>query len=381
MLRVCPVISFPSSFRGRSHRQPPCTWWTLPPDPDGPPAGIQASCALCPSGRATISTCLHRTKRSNLAREARAGAQFPRDPRTGRDSTSPSHPFGGHCGNWRHCADRHCRGQGAPRRELGSQWQRDGATSGSVDLNLHLAFHHALYVCAYDNDSRHIGTDHSNLGCSAGNGPDDIGANDNDDQSSHHDNDSSRRAFWRDVALTATMSTLPTPLAQRSFRAIGTTATVVVCDPHRVDSAESILRDELDAIDLACSRFRPDSELEYLHSRAGTAVTVSPLLFDALEVAVAVAERTHGAVDPTVGNAMSTLGYDRDFDQIRDQPQLPPTVLGPVVGYRAYPPRLRGRGRFGFPGEFASTSDRRQRHLWRIGPRPGSPTSSIRAFW
>ena len=126
---------------------------------------------------------------------------------------------------------------------------------------------------------------------------------------------------------------MPFPLAQRSFRAIGTTATVVVCDPHRVDSAESILRDELEAIDLACSRFRPDSELEYLHSRAGTSVTVSPLLFEALEVAVAVAERTHGAVDPTVGNAMSTLGYDRDFDQIRDQPPLPPAVLGPVVGY------------------------------------------------
>jgi thiamine biosynthesis lipoprotein len=120
---------------------------------------------------------------------------------------------------------------------------------------------------------------------------------------------------------------------QRSFRAIGTTATVVTLDAAHMDRAESLLRQEIAAIDVACSRFRPDSELEYLHSLSGGTVAVSPLLFEALEVAVAVAERTHGAVDPTVGNAMSTLGYDRDFDQIRDQPLLRPETLGSVVGY------------------------------------------------
>jgi FAD:protein FMN transferase len=46
-----------------------------------------------------------------------------------------------------------------------------------------------------------------------------------------------------------------------------------------------------------------------------------------------VAQRTHGAVDPTVGNAMSTLGYDRDFDQVANRPLLPPSALGPVVGF------------------------------------------------
>jgi FAD:protein FMN transferase len=133
--------------------------------------------------------------------------------------------------------------------------------------------------------------------------------------------------------LTATVTSSAAPLAQRSFRGIGTTATVVVLVPDRVGSAESLLRDEIEAIDLACSRFRPDSELAHLHSRAGTPVTVSPLLLEALEVAVAVAEKTNGAVDPTVGNAMSTLGYDRDFDEVEDRPSLPSGVLGPVVGY------------------------------------------------
>jgi thiamine biosynthesis lipoprotein len=133
--------------------------------------------------------------------------------------------------------------------------------------------------------------------------------------------------------LTPTITSMVAPLAQRSFRGIGTTATVVVLRSDRVESAESLLRDEVEAIDLACSRFRADSELAYLHSRAGTSVTVSPLLLEALEVAVAVAEKTNGAVDPTVGNAMSTLGYDRDFDEVEDRPSLPSKVLGPVVGY------------------------------------------------
>ena len=121
--------------------------------------------------------------------------------------------------------------------------------------------------------------------------------------------------------------------AERSFRAIGTSATVVVPEGVDVDLAQSILAEEIAAVDLACSRFRPDSEIESLHRQSGRTVVVSRLLFEALEVAIAVAERTHGAVDPTVGNAMSTLGYDRDFDQVGNRPLLPPPALGPVVGF------------------------------------------------
>jgi FAD:protein FMN transferase len=120
---------------------------------------------------------------------------------------------------------------------------------------------------------------------------------------------------------------------ERSFRAIGTTATVVVAEDVDADLAEAILRDEIAAIDLACSRFRPDSEIEWLHHQSGRTVVISRLLFEALDVAIAVAERTHGAVDPTVGNAMSTLGYDRDFEEVGHRPFLPPAALGPVVGF------------------------------------------------
>jgi len=119
---------------------------------------------------------------------------------------------------------------------------------------------------------------------------------------------------------------------ERSFRAIGTVATVVVSGEASADAAQSVLRDEIAAIDRTCSRFRPDSEIEYLHREAGRPLVVSTLLFEALEVAVAVAERTHGAVDPTVGNAMVTLGYDCDFEEVVKRRNLPPRALGPVVG-------------------------------------------------
>jgi FAD:protein FMN transferase len=132
---------------------------------------------------------------------------------------------------------------------------------------------------------------------------------------------------------TSAMASAQPCLTTRSFRALGTTATVVVTDPSHADEAQRMLRTEVEAIDLACSRFRPDSELAHLHANAGRTIEVSSLLFDALEVAYSVAERTHGAVDPTVGNAMEALGYDRDFEQIESGP-LPIADLGPVPGFR-----------------------------------------------
>ncbi len=119
----------------------------------------------------------------------------------------------------------------------------------------------------------------------------------------------------------------------RSFRALGTSALVVVTDPANADEAERLLRTEVEAIDLACSRFRPDSELAHLHANAGRTVEVSPLLFEALDVAYSVAEMTHGAVDPTVGSAVEALGYDRDFERIESRP-LPMADLRPVPGFR-----------------------------------------------
>jgi thiamine biosynthesis lipoprotein len=133
---------------------------------------------------------------------------------------------------------------------------------------------------------------------------------------------------------TAVATRGPAPsLVSRSLPAIGTIATVAVQDPSRADMAERILWAELRAIDEACSRFRPDSELQTVHAQAGKTVRVSSLLFEALDVACSVAERTHGAVDPTVGNAIAILGYDCDLDEVSDRPAVPPEALCPVAGF------------------------------------------------
>jgi thiamine biosynthesis lipoprotein len=124
-----------------------------------------------------------------------------------------------------------------------------------------------------------------------------------------------------------------TGLTIRSIRAIGTTATVVVQDPDRAGIAQDVLARVLEEIDLACSRFREDSELAMLHAEAGRTVRVSGLLFEALEVATQVAARTGGAVDPTVGNAICALGYDADLDEVLVRPPAAPRALGTVPGY------------------------------------------------
>jgi thiamine biosynthesis lipoprotein len=136
--------------------------------------------------------------------------------------------------------------------------------------------------------------------------------------------------------MTCTAAAAAAELTARQFRAIGTTVTVLVQDPGQADRAEAMLAAELDAIDRACSRFRADSELQMVHAHAGEKVRVSSLLFEAIEVACAVAEQTRGAVDPTVGNAIAALGYDRDLDEVLRHPTVnpvPPAALGPVAGY------------------------------------------------
>jgi thiamine biosynthesis lipoprotein len=106
-------------------------------------------------------------------------------------------------------------------------------------------------------------------------------------------------------------------IAARSMRAIGTTAVVAVTEPARADRALTMLDDDLRQLDQACSRFRSESELRRLERVSrGNPVLVSPLLFEALEVACVVAVQTAGIVDPTIGSALVELGYDRDFDEL-----------------------------------------------------------------
>jgi len=108
-----------------------------------------------------------------------------------------------------------------------------------------------------------------------------------------------------------------------SFPALGTTA-VVVADPDDLDAAVLAVGSELDDIDRTCSRFRADSDVSRVNDAGGAWTTVDRLLVEAVEVALRAASITGGLVDPTVGESMLRIGYDRDFAEIPfDGPALP----------------------------------------------------------
>jgi FAD:protein FMN transferase len=102
-----------------------------------------------------------------------------------------------------------------------------------------------------------------------------------------------------------------------SFGVFGTTATLLVSEPGRVADARAIADAELAAVDLACSRFRPDSELSRLNAAGGADTAVSELFADLLAAALRAAALTDGDVDPTCGQALEDIGYDRDFALVR----------------------------------------------------------------
>jgi thiamine biosynthesis lipoprotein ApbE len=118
-----------------------------------------------------------------------------------------------------------------------------------------------------------------------------------------------------------------TRAAAASWPAIGTTVRLVVTDPARLAAGRELLASYLAALDLACSRFRADSELAGAERRAGTPVPVSGVLADAVAVALDAARATDGDLDPTVATRLAALGYDRDFELVaRDGPPVRVTV-------------------------------------------------------
>ncbi len=140
----------------------------------------------------------------------------------------------------------------------------------------------------------------------------------------------------------ATGHALGPAIGLAAFPALGTGAVVLVTVPARLEDARRAVAAEVDAIDRACSRFRPDSELEGVNGAGGRAVAVGGVLLDALEAALRAARLTDGDVDPTVGHALRVLGYDRDFAAV--PPTGRPLVRAAAVpGWRLV--RLeRGRG-------------------------------------
>ena len=117
------------------------------------------------------------------------------------------------------------------------------------------------------------------------------------------------------------------------FEAWGTTAQVTLTTPEPLDDALRIVSDEVRAIDAACSRFREDSELARVEAAGGSPVRVSPLLVEALDVALHAAATTDGDVDPTVAPSLRGLGWDLDFAAVRERGEPTSVTVAPAAGW------------------------------------------------
>jgi FAD:protein FMN transferase len=126
-------------------------------------------------------------------------------------------------------------------------------------------------------------------------------------------------------------------VASDTFGVFGTTAVLLVTSGQAIDEARAIADELLADVDRACSRFRPDSELSRLNAAGGRPSTVSPVFADLLAAALRAARLTGGDVDPTCGSALTALGYDRDFGEVRARSAGstgPVGAIGPVPGWQ-----------------------------------------------
>lgn len=95
---------------------------------------------------------------------------------------------------------------------------------------------------------------------------------------------------------------------------------------HKSEAESPTLREEaverafawFDRVEECCTRFDAASEVMRLAAQVGVPVPVSTLLYQAVQFALAVAEESGGAFDPTVGYAMETRGFNREYRSGRE---------------------------------------------------------------
>lgn len=112
---------------------------------------------------------------------------------------------------------------------------------------------------------------------------------------------------------------------------MGTTADVLLVGDAGADATLLALDQLLAEADLLASRFIPHSELSCLNRSSSARVAVSPRLAEFVEDALRWARATGGRLDPTVGEALGSLGYSCDFDHVSKAgaADLPEAVAAP----------------------------------------------------
>ncbi len=136
-----------------------------------------------------------------------------------------------------------------------------------------------------------------------------------------------------------------------SFWTMNTTVFMWLYSDSRGEQALKSAQQFFHAVERRMSRFNHASELSRLNNAAGSAMPVSEMLYEVVELALSAAEASNGLFDPTLLSAMEEAGYDRSFDEL---------VSG---GGHAPPRRLGGDGAF-LGGGF------RQIRIWRGRPKP-----------
>jgi thiamine biosynthesis lipoprotein len=106
---------------------------------------------------------------------------------------------------------------------------------------------------------------------------------------------------------------------RHDFRSMGTFVTLIAdrrSGPGAFDRAVRAVELAFAEEDLRFSRFRGDSELTSVNSRAGRWTKVSPSFAALLAYSLDAAARSDGLFDPTVLPSLIAAGYDRDFDEL-----------------------------------------------------------------
>ena len=152
--------------------------------------------------------------------------------------------------------------------------------------------------------------------------------------------DTMRRGLFAPGWAMIDIGTATVGVAERD--ALGTSARVAAWPPYNLARVLAITDTELARLDEQASRFRDDSEISAVHRTPGEVHILSEGLAEAIAVALAAAWWTGGLVDPTVGGALESLGYDRDFAAIRHGGTMPRAPAS-VPGWRSV--RLDGRRR------------------------------------
>ena len=108
--------------------------------------------------------------------------------------------------------------------------------------------------------------------------------------------------------------------ATATWHAWSCTVRVSVDRDDALETACNDLSALMRRVELACSRFRDDSEISRANARSALPTPLSTLGAELVVAALTAAANSDGAVDPTVGRHLVAAGYGADIDQVRHSP-------------------------------------------------------------